>query len=167
MKYCVAVQNRVYEVEVREEDGCWRIFWNGKSVEVDCSLDRTKPFTSMIVDGRPFEMSVKKEAEIFSVDLGWEDFEVQVSRGSMRGSAGAAKKQGPQQEIVTAPMPGMVVTVKVKPNQEVDRGDPLLILEAMKMENELRSPVRARIHDVFVEKGRKVEKGEKLLILRM
>jgi biotin carboxyl carrier protein len=62
-------------------------------------------------------------------------------------------------------MPGMVVTVKVEDDQVVKRGEPLLILEAMKMENQLRSPVEGRILKVAVSQGQKVEKGEKLIII--
>jgi biotin carboxyl carrier protein len=59
----------------------------------------------------------------------------------------------------------MVVTVKVEAEQRVKRGEPLLILEAMKMENQLRSPVDGRIMKIHVEEGRKVEKGEELITM--
>lgn len=166
MKYRVTVGDRVHVVEVREEEDCRKIFWDGKSVDVDCILDRTNPVSSIIIDGRPHEVSWESDGESFWVGLGQSVFEVQVSRRLMGGGkAGALKREHPQ-EVITAPMPGMVVTVKVEPNQEVKMGEPLLILEAMKMENELRSPVQARVHEVLVETGKKVEKGEKLLVLR-
>jgi biotin carboxyl carrier protein len=59
----------------------------------------------------------------------------------------------------------MVVSIKIKLNQDVRMGDPLLILEAMKMENELRCPVNGKIQKVFVKMGKKVEKGEELVVI--
>lgn len=166
MKYRVNVENRVHVVEIREEDGCRRVFWDGKSVDVDGILDPTNSVSSMIIDGRPYEVSWESDGESYWVDLGQSVVDVQVSRRLMGGDKSGALKRELQHEVVTAPMPGMVVTVKVEPNQEVRMGEPLLILEAMKMENELRSPVQARVHEVLVETGKKVEKGEKLLVLR-
>ncbi|MEQ9497001.1 MAG: biotin/lipoyl-containing protein [Deltaproteobacteria bacterium] len=69
--------------------------------------------------------------------------------------------EGPQ--TVTAPMPGKVVELVVKLGDEVEEGAPLVIMEAMKMENELKSPKSGKISAVFVEKGAAVEAGAKLI----
>jgi biotin carboxyl carrier protein len=166
MKYRVTVKNRVHMVEVREKEDCRRIFWDGKPMDVDFIQDRTNPVSSMIIEGRPYEVSWKNDGESYWVALGQSVFEVRVSRGLTGGDKSGDLRGEQSQEVITAPMPGMVVTVKVEPNQEVKIGEPLLILEAMKMENELRSPVQARVHEVLVETGKKVEKGEKLLVLQ-
>ncbi len=63
-------------------------------------------------------------------------------------------------------MPGLVVGVKVKPGDRVEPGSTLLILEAMKMENEIRSLQEGTVAEVCIEKGRAVEKGELLLTFR-
>jgi biotin carboxyl carrier protein len=65
---------------------------------------------------------------------------------------------------VKAPMPGMVLRVEVVPGQEVQEGDPLLVLEAMKMENNLKSPASGTIKSVHVEAGKAVEKGAVLVV---
>ncbi|NUO00785.1 MAG: acetyl-CoA carboxylase biotin carboxyl carrier protein subunit [Saprospiraceae bacterium] len=66
---------------------------------------------------------------------------------------------------VHAPMPGLVFEIVVKPGDEVHRGDPILILEAMKMENVLKSPGDGVIKTICVEKGAPVEKGQLLIEL--
>jgi biotin carboxyl carrier protein len=66
---------------------------------------------------------------------------------------------------IPAPMPGLVLEIIVKPGQEVQEGDPLLILEAMKMENILKAPGEGVIGSVEVEKGQAVDKGQ--LLIRM
>lgn len=165
VKYCVLIQGRVYTVEIREEGGRRQIFWEGKPLDVEGRIEQINPMTSMLLNGRPFEIFLRREGEYFSIHLDQVEYDVRVTRGLRQGDKSSLFKHGSGHEIIAAPMPGMVVSVKVKPNQEVKIGTPLLILEAMKMENELRSPVTGRVQQVHVEPGRKVEKGEKLLIL--
>jgi biotin carboxyl carrier protein len=64
---------------------------------------------------------------------------------------------------VRAPMPGLVLSLAVVPGQEVVQGDTLLILEAMKMENVIKSPGEGRVKKICVEKGKAVDKGEVLI----
>ena len=66
---------------------------------------------------------------------------------------------------IHAPMPGLVFEIVVKPGDEVHKGDPLLILEAMKMENVLKSPGDGMIKNICVVKGAPVEKGQLLIEL--
>ena len=66
---------------------------------------------------------------------------------------------------IHAPMPGLVFEIIVQPGQEVHQGDPLLILEAMKMENVLKSPGDGVIKNICVKKGAPVEKGQLLIEL--
>jgi biotin carboxyl carrier protein len=66
---------------------------------------------------------------------------------------------------VTAPVAGRVVSVHVQPDQEVEEGDLLLIIEAMKMENEIRAPFKGRVKEVKVQAGARVAEGEVLVVL--
>jgi biotin carboxyl carrier protein len=71
--------------------------------------------------------------------------------------------EGPQE--IVAPMPGKIVKLLVTEGQEVDRGQGLLVIEAMKMQNELRAPRAGRIERVYMEEGRGVETGVRLMRL--
>ena len=62
-----------------------------------------------------------------------------------------------------APMPGMVIKIEVEEGQQVSAGQGLVIVEAMKMENELRSPGEARVGRILVEEGTAVEKDQVLM----
>ncbi|OAT81375.1 biotin/lipoyl-containing protein [Desulfotomaculum copahuensis] len=66
---------------------------------------------------------------------------------------------------VTAPMPGNINAVKVKPGDPVKAGDVLLILEAMKMENEIPAPVDGTVKEVAVKQGQTVQNGELLVVI--
>lgn len=70
---------------------------------------------------------------------------------------------GQKQNTIKAPMPGLVLNVLVEPGQNVGKGDPLLILEAMKMENVIKASSDATVKSIAVQKGAAVEKGQLLL----
>ena len=72
-------------------------------------------------------------------------------------------KKSNQLKELRAPMPGLVRQVNVQAGDQVDAGDSLFILEAMKMENLLKSPVNGKVSDVFVKPGESVEKNQILL----
>ncbi len=74
-------------------------------------------------------------------------------------STGGSQKMN----AVKAPMPGLVLNIMVEPGQSVQKGDPLLILEAMKMENVIKAAGEGRVKSVKTEKGAAVEKGQLLL----
>lgn len=76
-------------------------------------------------------------------------------------TGGGARASGPA--VLKAPMPGMVMKVSVEPGQRVEAGAALVVLEAMKMENELRAPVAAVVKGVPVQAGQAVEKGQVLV----
>lgn len=68
-----------------------------------------------------------------------------------------------QVKDIKAPMPGLVLEILVEPQQEVKKGEPLLILEAMKMENVIKSPADSVVKTIDVSKGVAVEKGQPLI----
>jgi len=67
--------------------------------------------------------------------------------------------------MLTSPMPGKVVKLLVKEGQEVAAGQGVIVVEAMKMENELKSAVAGKVKEIFVEEGQVVESGAKLLLV--
>ena len=78
-------------------------------------------------------------------------------RAGGKGSAGKA--------MLTSPMPGKVVKLLVGEGQEVEAGQGVIVVEAMKMENELKSAVAGKVKEIFVEEGQVVESGAKLLLV--
>lgn len=68
-------------------------------------------------------------------------------------------------DLIKAPMPGLVLKLKVKVGDLVEQGDSIIILEAMKMENNLKSPASGRIKDIFVKEGEAIEKDTMLLTI--
>lgn len=89
----------------------------------------------------------------------------QAAAPAAAAPAPAAKAPVAGGEAVRAPLPGMVVGVKVEAGQQVNPGDVLLVLEAMKMENDITAPVGGTIKEVLVEKGSAVSLGDALLVI--
>lgn len=76
-----------------------------------------------------------------------------------------AKHPGHSATILKSPMPGMIIKIRKEAGEEIEQGDSLLILEAMKMENDIRAPVSGRIKEIKIKEGQAVEKGIPLLII--
>jgi biotin carboxyl carrier protein len=121
-------------------------------------------FTTLIIDGRCHDAGVLRQGASHAVALRDDTFEVTLvaaARGAMtphrKAAAGPAK--------VAAPMPGKIVRVATAAGQEVKAGECLVVMEAMKMENEIRSPRDGRIRDVLVKEGQAVESGALLILV--
>ncbi len=126
---------------------------------------------SILVNGRSFEAHVAKRPgdpagleSPFVVTVGLRHYLVEVRdpRRRRRG-ASAFGAEGPQDII--APMPGKIVKVLVAEDQQVTQDQGLLVIEAMKMQNELRAPRAGRVEKIYVQEGRGVETGLRLLRL--
>jgi biotin carboxyl carrier protein len=81
----------------------------------------------------------------------------------LRMSAGSRKLKVEGPQLLKSPMPGKVVKILAKPGDTVEEGQSLLIIEAMKMENELKAAAPGKVARVFVEEGQAVEANAKLM----
>ncbi len=168
MKYVVTIEGREIEVEIEGE----RVRIDGQERHAHLSVLPGTPLRQLVVDGRSVPLSVA-EGEAGRGRGHWvlnrrgEEWVVEVvdeRTRHIRSLAGA-----PEGRLgggaVKAPMPGLVVRVQVAVGDLVEPGDSLVVLEAMKMENELRAPQGGRVAAIGVEAGMAVEKGEVLVEL--
>ena len=126
---------------------------------------------SILIDGRSYEAQVSKrpgDAEGYSspytVNVGLRQYLVEIRDPRRRRRDGAGvQEQGPQE--IVAPMPGKIVEVLVRENQEVVRDQGLLVIEAMKMQNVIRAPRAGRVERLYAQEGTGVEAGFRLLRL--
>jgi len=86
-------------------------------------------------------------------------------RSLLRKSLLQNKQHRRESQVVRAPMPGLVVRVEVEVGDQVETGQGLVVLEAMKMENEIKSVQRGKVESIHITAGKIVEKGEKLLTI--
>jgi len=125
---------------------------------------------SILFDGRSYEARVTTQSGdaagdvIRVVTVGTRQYRVAVrDPRRRRGSGPAAGRDGPQE--IRAPMPGKIVKILVSESQEVAKGAGLLVIEAMKMQNELRAVRAGRVEKIYVAEGTGVETGSRLVRL--
>lgn len=115
----------------------------------------------LLVGDRVVDLSLG--AGISAFELVWQGRQ-HVARASAPGAA-TARRGAAASGIVTAPMPGRVVEVHVRPGDEVQAGTPLIVIEAMKMQNALFSPGPGRVERVLASVGATIDRGAILLEL--
>ena len=159
----------VEEIEVPRGEArlpCYRVTIDGRERVVD-ARDLGQRVWSVIdeqgrahladLDGAPGDGLVTVGGHSFPYQL------VDARRAVAAGLGGRRESSGPQ--AVKAPMPGRVVKLLVKPGDEVTAGQGVLIVEAMKMENELKAPRAGKVAEVKVKEGQAVESGESLVTI--
>jgi biotin carboxyl carrier protein len=155
------VDGRAARVEVRSAGGLYTVLVDGRALQVDVH-PTARHFTTLIIDGRSYDAGVLRQGATHAVTVCGATFEVALVAGA-RGAAVPHRKPGPAR--VTAPMPGKIVRVSATVGQEVEADECLVVMEAMKMENEIRSPRDGRVKDVVVKEGQAVESGALLILV--
>jgi biotin carboxyl carrier protein len=165
MKYRVQVDGGEHEVVV-----------DGDTITVDGQVVRAHleslpgtPLHLLTVGGATHRLQMRRSAEKGLYDVSLSGYRLSVEALDERArairalSGASARAAGPAHLV--APMPGLIVRVVVQEGDQVRAGQGLVVMEAMKMENELRAPRNARVHRVAVAAGSVVEKGTVLLEL--
>lgn len=147
----------------------WQILINDQPVEIDPELLKTgvqvEPGVySILVDGKSYEVRVFPAPLGLSVQVDGVRYAVEVRdpRNSIRRSKAA---RGAGRQNITAPMPGKVIRVLVQEGTNVETGQGLVVVEAMKMQNEMKASRPGRVVEVRVRDGDTVGSGETLLVL--
>ncbi len=159
-KLAVTIDGHVYEVEVDlpiQGGSVFSVTVNGQPLEVDVpEIDR--PLEEMdwiVVDDRPYEIN-------FDRDLHWLKAYDAIHHVEVRDLEAMVSRPRSGDGRVKAPIPGMITRVLVSPGQQVEVGQPLLVLEAMKMENEIRAPRQGTVRVLHVAPGQSVSLNEVL-----
>jgi len=162
MKYITTIDEKDYSIEVLDEK---HIIFEGKTLEVDFESVSGQPVYSLIVDGKSYEAYVYQAEDTWEVLRRGHMYTVKVEderEKRLRAAAGGNVSETGD-FLLKAPMPGMVVAIPVKEGQGVQKGDVLLILESMKMQNELKAPRDGTVARMRVQPGESVEQRQILL----
>lgn len=154
---------RTVELE-RATDG-WKISLDGQPVNAD-AVEIDSHTLSVLLDGQSYEVHVVMSPNgVLTLETRMQEFTAEVSdpRAWQGRRHGAREAEGRQQ--VVAPMPGKVVRLLVQVGDKVEAGQGLLVVEAMKMQNEIRSPKGGTIENLHAKEGQPVNAGEVLCIV--
>lgn len=162
MKYVAIINNQQYEIEI-DEDG--KALIDGDERDVDF-LNLGGSLFSVITENKSLEAVIDDDEGRIAVMMGGRLFETQVldERAILMMQRRGVQETGSGE--VHAPMPGLIVEVTVELEQHVEIGDTLIILESMKMQNELKSPIAGVVRSVQVAAGQAVEKNMLLVEIR-
>ena len=165
-RYLTRVRGAKQSVPVDIEDlgdGRYVLRMRGTSHTVDARV-LEHGAVSLLVDGRSYDVELDESGDEVRVLVGFELLTVDVAdERAVRLRAGAAGFSVSGKVLITAPMPGKVVRVLVAPGAQVLEGEGVVVVEAMKMENELKSPKAGTVVEVFAKEGSAVEANAKLL----
>lgn len=163
MIYDVSIDGKNHRLELNRSDGRWTCRLEGREVEVDAVLARPDVL-SLRIGNQAYEIKCERVGSELHLWVGSVRFAAEVrDPRSLRGRTRAADDHGPKKLI--APMPGKVVRVLAREGEIVDSGAGILVVEAMKMQNEIKSPKKGTIQKVLVREGAPVNAGDVLAIV--
>ena len=165
MTYDVIVDGKTHRLELTKGEKTWLCKVDDELIEVDAALT-ARDVMSVLVGGDAYE--VKRERSLqgeLHLMIGSARYAVDVQdpRSLRTRRAAAGGEAGPQK--ITAPMPGKIVRVMVAEKGEVKAGQGVIVMEAMKMQNELKSPKDGRVQKVLTSEGSTVNPGDTLAVI--
>jgi biotin carboxyl carrier protein len=163
MLYEVTIDGKNYRLELQRADGRWTCRLDGREVEVDAVLARPDVL-SLRIGNKAYEIKSERVADDLHLWVGSARFAAEVrDPRSLRGRARAGEDQGPKK--IVAPMPGKVVRLLVRDGDEVELGSAVAVVEAMKMQNEIKSPKKGTVQKILVAEGAPVNASDVLAII--
>jgi biotin carboxyl carrier protein len=147
----------------------WQILVNGRAVEIDTeSLDavtRVEPGVySVLLDGESFEVRVVPGAQSLDVEVDGRRFQAEV-RDPRNANRRSREALGAGRQNIAAPMPGKVIRVLVHEDDTIEAGQGVVVVEAMKMQNEMKAARPGRVVEIRVRDGDTVGAGDTLVVL--
>jgi biotin carboxyl carrier protein len=165
VKYVATVGDASREVDISRVDGRYRIRVGDADWEVDVRATGAGIY-SLLIGGVSYVADLIDRDGVRVVEVNGERYEIVVEEQTRhiirtRGGAGA----GAGSRTLTAPLPGKISRVAVRPGDAVNAGDILLVIEAMKMENEFRAAAAGTVAEVRVAAGAAVNAGDVLIVM--
>jgi len=164
VRFEVELDDGVCPVDVTGADGRYLVEIAGEQWEVD-ARQAGEGIWSLVIGGASVMADVTEENGVYVVEVDGESYQIRVeeetryilrTRGAAHGSGG---------QVLKAPMPGRVTHVAVEVGQAVGPGEPLIVLEAMKMENEFKAAAAGTVREIRVQVGQAVNPGDVLVVI--
>ncbi len=164
MIYEVIIDGKNYRLELERLEGWWKCRVDGSEITVDAVLARPDVL-SILIDGKAYEVKRERTPTDMHLWVGSARYGVELRdpRSLRSRRAAAGQDSGPKKLI--ASMPGKVVRVLVPEKSAVEAGQGVLVVEAMKMQNELKSPKTGVVQKIVASEGVAVNAGDVLAIV--
>ena len=167
MPYIAKIEDSSYKVKLVEDNSSLRVSLDERKYTVDALCIKPGLY-SLLINGSSYEIDVMKaeNSDELIVMLRGEAYRVNIADSrSYRTQSTDKDSSATKQQKITAPMPGKVTRHLAQPGDEVEIGDGIIVLEAMKMENELKAPSSGTVKEILAEEGSVVKGGDTLVII--
>jgi biotin carboxyl carrier protein len=166
MIYYAKVNGEVKPVKIERNGDLYSVSIGDEAFTVDHRSLEGLGSLSLLVNSRCFEASVADHERVKLVSINGEKFEIDLTDElSFMAGTPSVHHGHAGEEIVKTPMPGVVVAIEVAPGQKVDAGSPVVIVEAMKMQNEISTVGGGMVKEILVREGDIVESNQKLVVI--
>jgi len=164
MVYDVTINGKQHQLDLERADAGWRCRLDGREIHVDAVLAR-RDVLSVLIGGKAYEVKREWTATDMHLWVGSTRYAAELrDPRSLRSRRGAVTdERGPRKLL--APMPGKVVRVLIGEQQAVEAGQSILVVEAMKMQNEIKSPKKGIVKKIVAAEGANVNAGDVLAIV--
>jgi len=169
MRYDISVEGKVYRVDLKKgpapaPQDYWICQLDGREIKVD-AVQLGSNTLSLVLDGKSFEIRRESAGEVQRLFVRGRQYDVTVQDARSRKSRKRSLADNAGSLKLTAAMPGKVIRVLAKDGDTLQAGMGILVVEAMKMQNELRSPKDGRLKQMLAREGMNVNAGDVLAVL--
>jgi biotin carboxyl carrier protein len=156
------IDEKICKLQIEFKDGLYRVNLDDKEYVVESS-QISDNCISLLVDGKTFTVYFAEADGKRYVSIGGEQFCIQEAASEGMRASDHYSSAVDEAPVAASPMPGKVVKLLVKEGDEVDKGQGLVIVEAMKMENEIKSPVKGKVEKVSFKAGDLVDAAQPIV----
>ena len=157
------VDGEIQTVVVDEADGLTRVTIGDQApILADATLSGVPGLISLVIDGQPSRAYVARDGRDFRVTVQGRTFLIAAAGGGKRGRSAAGSSNDPPGKIST-PLAGVLIEARVAVGDTIEAGEAVIVIEAMKMQNEIQAPLPGTVTAIHFAAGARVEKGEVVL----
>jgi len=164
MNFIVKVDDKEYELDVDRQGNIFVVHINDAEIRAEVAASLHDSQMSVIIKDKLYNVVFDVENRLM---VNEEEFVAEVINKHVHRLLKARPAASEIKEVVvTVPMPGLVIEIEVNEGDTVSAGQGLIIVEAMKMQNEIKSPKDGVVRNIFVQRGQSVNSREKLMIIQ-
>ena len=165
IEYNLIFEEKEHSVQIKQEGEEYLVSYQGKTHRFSPLLVKSPIYSFLIDQSKVIEADVVFHQDKCEMNLGDIPYQFEIFDPRRRFASQSDSASGGGQGLIAAPMPGKVVDLKVEVGDEVKKGSPVIIVEAMKMQNELTSLIDGIVKEITVKPGDTVESGQRLVLV--
>jgi biotin carboxyl carrier protein len=163
MAYIVKIDDKEFRIDITREGDRFNILLNNQKLPAEVVAGYRGTRFTLIVNKKLYNIVFNSDSQI---SVNEEEYTTEIYDEHVRKLIKASPEASHKKEIViTVPMPGLVIDIEVKEGDQITLGQGLIVVEAMKMQNEIKAPRDGIVKKIFVKKGQIVNSRDKLLII--